>query len=356
VNADCLKLTTYSSERARSNGRFLADELIELYARHRFQTSVLLRGTEGYGLKHSLQTRRLLTLSEDLPVVTVAVDTRARIAAALPELDALVAHGLVTLERARLLSAPIDPASLPERLHEETKLTVYCGRQQRAAGRPAFLTVVDLLRRHGLAGATVLLGVDGTAHGTRRRAAFFGRNADVPLMIVAIGSRNAIAAALPELAAVLRRPLLTLERVTVCKRDGQRLATPPAATGTDPTGLSVWQKLTVYTGEQSRHDGQALHVELIRRLRECGLSGATALRGIWGYHGDHHPHGDKLFAIRRHVPVVTAIVDTPDRIRRAFTVVDELTDQTGLVTSELVPAYRAGHDDGTVGGLRLATP
>ena len=50
---------------------------------------------------------------------------------------------------------------------------------------PAFVAVCDLLHRRGVAGATVLLGVDGTTHGQRRRARFFAGNDDVPMMIVA---------------------------------------------------------------------------------------------------------------------------------------------------------------------------
>ena len=39
---------------------------------------------------------------------------------------------------------------------------------------------------------------------------------------------------------------------------------------------------------------------------------------------------------------------------RWFTVVDRLTSRTGLVTSEMVPAYRATAPDGARGGLWLA--
>jgi len=35
---------------------------------------------------------------------------------------------------------------------------------------------------------------------------------------------------------------------------------------------------------------------------------------------------------------VTVVIDTPDRIAETFEVVDELTDEAGLVTSEMVPA------------------
>ncbi len=68
------------------------------------RTSVLLRGIEGFGIKHRLQTERLLTLSEDLPLLAIALDTPARIEAVLEQVRALSPHGAITLERARLLS------------------------------------------------------------------------------------------------------------------------------------------------------------------------------------------------------------------------------------------------------------
>jgi len=350
-DADALKLTTYFGERDRAGERFLADALVDLYARHRLRTSLVMRGAEGFGVKHHLHTDRLLTLSEDLPMVSVAVDLRPRIEAALDEVVALSGDGLITLERARLHGA----AAVAD-VHEETKLTVYLGRGERAGAQPAHIAVVDALHRHGVAGATVLLGVDGTVHGERRRARFFAANAQVPLMVVAIGAGERIAAALPELRDLLAEPLVTLERVRVCKRDGRRLAVPEEVAATDPSGLAVWQKLMVYCGEQSRHAQQPLYVELVRALRSAGAAGATALRGIWGYHGDHVPHGDSFWQLRRRVPVVIVIVDTPERIGRWFAVVDALTDETGLVTSEQVPAVRATGPGIARGGLRLADP
>jgi len=355
VNDDCLKLTAYYGERHRVGDRFLADALLEVCERYAFQASVVIRGAEGFGAKHHLRTARLLTLSEDLPVVTVAVDTRGRIEQALPEVTALMGHGLLTLERARLLSGRLEAGPLTSGVGAAVKLTVYVGRQERCAGRPAHLAVVDLLHRHGVAGASVLLGVDGTAHGIRRRARFFARNAEVPMMVISVGDAERVAGVLPELGAMLARPLATLERIAVCKRDGRTLADLPQVPDADDAGLHLWQKLMVYAGEQARTpDGHPLHTALIRRLRETGALGATVLRGVWGYHGDHAPHGDRFFALRRHVPMLTVVVDTPQRIRESFAIVDELTARTGLVTSEIVPAFRATAPDAEHGGLRLA--
>ena len=68
----------------------------------------------------------------------------------------------------------------------------------------------------------------------------------------------------------------------------------------------------VYAGEQARHDRQpAAPAARPRAARGRGAAGATSLRGIWGYHGDHAPHGDSFWQLRRRVPIVTVIVDTP---------------------------------------------
>ena len=132
MNDDCLKLTIYFGERDRAGGGFVADALCAIYARHELQTSLIMRGVEGFGAKHQLHTDRLLTLSEDLPLVSVAVDTRPRIEAALRDVERLRFSGLVTLERARMLTGRIEPLALPADLHEATKLTVYVGRQERS--------------------------------------------------------------------------------------------------------------------------------------------------------------------------------------------------------------------------------
>jgi len=224
MNEDCLKLTTYFGERDRTEDGLLGDELLDIYGGHRLQASVLLRGAEGFGRLHHLHTDRLLTLSEDLPVVSIAVDRRERIEAMLEPIMQIKRRGLITLERARLLTGEIGPVQLPEELDEATKLTVYVGRQERVYRAPAFAAVTDLLYRRGIAGASVLLGVDGTRGGRRFRAKFFARNAEVPTMVLAIGSGEQIAKILPELGDLLREPLITLERVRVCKRNGRLLA------------------------------------------------------------------------------------------------------------------------------------
>ena len=185
-----------------------------------------------------------------------------------------------------MLRGEIGPVVLPEDLHEATKLTLYIGRRERVGRVPAFVAVCDLLHRHGIAGASALLGVDGTRHGERKRARFFAGNVDVPMMVIAVGAGERIGRVLPELGALLDRPLITLERVRVCKRDGQLVEPPHALPATDSHGMAMWQKLMIYTSEGSLSDGRPVHRAIVQELRRSGARGATAIRGVWGFAGE----------------------------------------------------------------------
>ncbi|HEX3804414.1 MAG TPA: DUF190 domain-containing protein [Solirubrobacteraceae bacterium] len=339
---ELLKLTTYFGERDRTDGELLADELFALYGEQGLQISAMLRGIEGFGHHHSTHTDLLLSLSEDLPVMSVAVDTPERIEAMLPQVLDVKRRGLVTLERARLLAGRLQPGPetglrLPEDLRDQAKLTVFLGRRERASGRPAFMTACDLLQREGVAGATVLLGVDGTRDGRRVRARLLARNADAPVLVVAVGRGEAIANAAFALSDRLAQPLMTLERVQVCRRDGQWLADPEPVPPVLDHELLWCQKLTVHSRDDDCVNGHPLHRTLVRRLRRERVAGATSVRGVWGFQNDEPPQGDRFWQTRRRTPVMTIVVDTHERIAEVYGVVEEVTAQRGLVTVEAVP-------------------
>ncbi len=354
MSQDCLKITTYFGERDRSPDGLLADRLLDLYERRKVPLSILLRGAEGFGAPHHLRTDRLLTLSEDLPVVSMAIDRQEKIESLLEPLLAIKLRGLLTLERVQVAHRSIHPSQLPASPDKTIKLTIFLGRHQRTGRGPTFVAVTDLLHRHGIAGASVLLGVDGSQASGRDRARFFGRNRTVPTMIVAVCAAETLAGVIPELQGLLDQSLLTLERVRVCKRDGQLLRRPQELPESDPRGRPIWQKLTVYTSQNATHDGRPIAPQIIRRLAGCGAAGATSQRGIWGFHGEHPPHGDRLFQTRRHTPVLTTVIDTPQRIAHSFQIIDELTREHGLVTSEMVPAVCAADRSRTIGEMALA--
>jgi uncharacterized protein len=65
--------------------------------------ATVLRGLMGFGRHSIMHTAKILRLSEDLPMVIEIVDSLEKIEAFLPILDTMVAEGLVTLERVRVI-------------------------------------------------------------------------------------------------------------------------------------------------------------------------------------------------------------------------------------------------------------
>lgn len=354
---EALKLWVYFGDSQVTRAELMSDALMDTLARRHVTVSALCRGIEGYGLGRRIHTERFPDVSTDLPLVACAVDSRERIEALLDDVDGVVADGLVTLEYAHLARGEeVADAEFPSQPGRAAKLTIYCGRLERAAigRRPAYREAVEVLRRHGAAGATALLGVDGTYHGWRRRATFFSPRREAPLMIISVGHRETLAAALPDLSDALEWPLVTLEGIAQVKHDGEQLEELPTAPDLDPHGLAVWQTIRVYTRQSAQVNGRALYTELTRRLREAGAAGVTTIRGHWGFSSDEPPHGDKFARFTSHAPTYTTYIDRPSKVAEVWPIIDELTAEHGIVTSLFVPAYRERRGERVGGGLRLS--
>jgi len=65
--------------------------------------ATVLRGVMGFGKHSVLHTAKILRLSEYLPMVIEIVDSREKVEEFLPQLDAMITDGLVTLERIKVL-------------------------------------------------------------------------------------------------------------------------------------------------------------------------------------------------------------------------------------------------------------
>ena len=88
----------------------LSTALVERLRREGFAGATVLRGLEGFGARSVLHTSHLLELSHDLPLVLEVVETEEHVQRLIPILDEMVADGLVTLEKVRVLKyAPGPP-------------------------------------------------------------------------------------------------------------------------------------------------------------------------------------------------------------------------------------------------------
>ncbi|MEV0979418.1 DUF190 domain-containing protein [Streptomyces sp. NPDC049915] len=93
-----LRLTVFVGEMDTWHHKPLYAEIVHRAHAAGLAGASVFKGIEGFGASSLIHTSRLLSLSEDLPVAIVIVDTEDRVRAFLPQLDALVTEGLVTLD------------------------------------------------------------------------------------------------------------------------------------------------------------------------------------------------------------------------------------------------------------------
>jgi len=98
LTGSALRVTVFIGENDTWHHKPLYSEIVHRAHAAGLAGASVFRGIEGFGASSLIHTSRLLSLSEDLPVAIVVVDTEERVRAFLPQLDELVGEGLVILD------------------------------------------------------------------------------------------------------------------------------------------------------------------------------------------------------------------------------------------------------------------
>lgn len=92
------RLTVFIGESDRYHHRRLYVEIVHRAHAAGLAGASVLRGIEGFGASQHVHTTRILSLTEDLPVVIVMIDESERIERFALELDELITEGLVVID------------------------------------------------------------------------------------------------------------------------------------------------------------------------------------------------------------------------------------------------------------------
>lgn len=106
-------------------------------------------------------------------------------------------------------------------------LRVYIGESNRFAGVPLYEAIVQRARERGLAGATVLRGIEGFGANSRiHRASIVRLSEDLPIVVEIVDHRERIEPFLVELDPMIEDGMVTLEEVKVLVYRPGRKAEP----------------------------------------------------------------------------------------------------------------------------------
>ena len=89
--------------------------------------------------------------------------------------------------------------------------------------------------------------------------------------------------------------------------------------------------LRIYIGEAGRHQGKRLYEWIVIKARECGIAGATVVRGMMGYGANSRIKTSSILCLSEDLPVIIELVDTKRMLEEFLDVIDPVISE-GLVT------------------------
>ncbi|MFF4016176.1 DUF190 domain-containing protein [Streptomyces sp. NPDC001843] len=103
LTGGALRVTAFIRENDTWHHKPLYSEIVHRAHAAGLAGASVFRGIEGFGASSLIHTSRLLSLSEEVPVAVVIVDTEERVRAFLPQLEEMVTEGLVILDECEVI-------------------------------------------------------------------------------------------------------------------------------------------------------------------------------------------------------------------------------------------------------------
>lgn len=101
---------------------------------------------------------------------------------------------------------------------ENILLRIFIAEGDRYEHRPLYEALVEMLRKEGFAGATVLRGICGFgAHSVYHSQKLLDLSADLPMIIEAVESEEKVNAVMPRIDTMMSGGMITMEKVKVIR-------------------------------------------------------------------------------------------------------------------------------------------
>jgi hypothetical protein len=95
-------------------------------------------------------------------------------------------------------------------------LRIFVGENDRSDGKPLYEAILETVRKHGLAGATVLRGISGFgANSAIHTTKILRLSEDLPIVIEIVDKPEQIQEILPILDEMVTEGMITLEKVNI---------------------------------------------------------------------------------------------------------------------------------------------
>jgi PII-like signaling protein len=225
------------------------------------------------------------------------------------------------------------------------KVSIYVGEDHRYHGQSSYSAILDFLFYRGVAGANVIRGIAGFGADHHLHTTKIERlTEDLPVKIEFIESPETVQELLPKLYELAGTGLIEVQDTKVVKpaeKEPSRknvLAAPPALKRESKAKL-----MRIFVGENDKWRGKPLYRALLESMRANDVAGATVYHGILGYGANRRIHRDTALHLSHDRPVMLSVVDTEEKLRAYFPILDSMVQQ-GLVVLSDVDVIKYSHD------------
>jgi PII-like signaling protein len=209
-------------------------------------------------------------------------------------------------------------------------------------GMPVYSAILEFLFYRGISDATVSRGIAGFGADHKLYTSRLVDLSDkLPIKVEFIENAEKVDEVLAKLADMVGSGFFEIQDTSIVmptsvKRTGA--AEPPAIKREGKAKI-----MRILIGENDKWDGKPLHEALVESLRVNDIAGVTVYRGILGYGANRRMHKDAALSLSHDAPILLTVVDTEEKLRAYFPVLDQMVKQ-GLVAISDVEIIKYTHD------------
>ena len=221
------------------------------------------------------------------------------------------------------------------------KVTVYVVEGQTYHGVACYVAILDYLFFRGISDATVTRGLAGFGTDHKLHTSRLVDLSDrMPIKIEFIETPERVHEVLPKLTEIAAQGLLEVQDTHVILPASSQDALQPIL----PTARleSKAKIMRILIGENDKWNGEPLHRALVQALRANEIAGVTVYRGILGYGANRRMHKDSALNLSHDAPILLTVVDSEEKLRGVFPVLDQMIKQ-GLVVLSDVDVIKYSH-------------
>jgi PII-like signaling protein len=220
-----LKVSIYLSEGSTHKGVSTYSSILDFLFFRGCSGATVLKGVAGFGADHHMHSANVVEMSDKLPMKIEFIESPEKVEELLPKLEEMAGSGMIEVQETTIAK----PAEVSKPKHEAGQphvkiegkaqmMRIFFGESDRWRDQPLHEALVNAMRAHDLAGATVYRGILGYgAHRRVHRESALRLSRDASMMISVIDTEAKLREFLPIVDEMVEEGLVVLSDVDVIK-------------------------------------------------------------------------------------------------------------------------------------------